>query len=173
MRDLARLVTADAHIERVIDLREQQRRAFGLVEAEDAILLVAAGDVQAGVDLEDLAPDAVVVDELHRQVTVRLPPAEIFLTRLDNERTYVHRRQTDTLARRSETLETRARQAAERSMTQAAIEAGLLVRAEANARQVIGTLLSSLGYRVTFVGLEGGEGVRLEGESASRGAGVE
>ncbi len=146
MRDLARLQTAEAHIERVIDLRERHRHAFGLIEAEDAILLVAAGDVQAGVDLTELREGDVVIDELGGAVSVTLPPARVFQTRLDNGRTYVHTRRTDMLARRSQSLETRARQEAERTMEEAAIEAGLLHRAQSNAESVLRELIEALGY---------------------------
>src|SRR5262245_36249699 len=41
VRDLARLESAQFHMERVIDLSEKQSHLFGLVESEDAILLVA------------------------------------------------------------------------------------------------------------------------------------
>ena len=51
VRDLARLESAEYHVERVIELRDQQSRFFGLITVEDAILLVAVGDVTAGVDL--------------------------------------------------------------------------------------------------------------------------
>ena len=62
VRDLSRLEGAEYHIERVITLSEKQDRLFGLMEAEDALVLVAAGDVIAGVDLSLLADDAVEVD---------------------------------------------------------------------------------------------------------------
>src|SRR5688572_24311149 len=56
VRELARLEGVSYHIERVIDLKEEQRKVFGLVSAGDAILLVASGDVVAGVDLGKLGP---------------------------------------------------------------------------------------------------------------------
>src|SRR5262245_31535653 len=48
VHDLARLETAQVHVEKVIDLTDRQSRFFGLVEGEDAILLVAAGDATLG-----------------------------------------------------------------------------------------------------------------------------
>src|SRR5690348_11010811 len=42
VKNLARLETASYHVERVIDLRDKQTSLFGMVKAEDAILLVAA-----------------------------------------------------------------------------------------------------------------------------------
>ena len=82
----------------------------------------------------------------NHRVRITLPPAEVFSARLDNQRTYVHTRTTDVLARRSQTLETRARQEAERTLQQAALEGGLLTRADRNAARTIESLVRSLGY---------------------------
>lgn len=157
VRDLARLESAQYHLERVIDLREQQSRLFGLVESEDAILLVAAGDVTAGVDLTQLRDGDVIVDPVKGEATILLPPAQVLSTRLDNERTYVHTRRTDVLARRRENLETRARQEAERTLQQAAVEGGVLARAQRNAERTVETLVRSLGYTKVSVRTRGAE----------------
>ncbi len=147
MRDLARLESAEYHMERIINLRDRQSRLFGLVEAEDAILLVAAGDVTAGVDLTQMSDGDVVVNPELGRATLTLPPPEVLSTALDNDRTYVHSRETSTLAEPSHTLETRARQEAERTLTESAIEAGVLDRARDNAASAITTLVRALGYR--------------------------
>lgn len=157
VRDLARLEAAEYHLERVIDLREQQSRLFGLVESEDAILLVAAGDVTAGVDLTQLRDGDVVVDTVRGEATILLPPAQVLSTRLDNERTYVHTRRTDVLAQRRENLETRARQEAERTLEEAAIEGGVIGRAQRNAERTVETLVRSLGYTKVSVRTRGAE----------------
>lgn len=147
VRDLARLETTSFHMERVIDLTSRQRRVFGLVEAEDSILLVASGDVVAGVDLTEMEDGDVVIEpDLHRAV-VTLPRARILSSTLDNDRTYVYRRETDALARRRESLETEARQEAERTLEHAALETGILERAERNAARTIESLVRSLGYQ--------------------------
>src|SRR5690606_28676089 len=85
LQKLARLEGARLHLERVIDLKEKQSRFFGLVEAEDAILLVAAGDVTAVVDLSKMTTADVNVDHDKKRVEIRLPRAEIFSTRVDSE----------------------------------------------------------------------------------------
>lgn len=146
VRDLARLETASFHMERVIDLRETQSRAFGLIEAEDAILLVAAADVTAGVDLAGLRDEDVVHDAARSRVTLTLARPTVLSTRLDSEHTFVHSRSTDLLARRQEQLESRARQEAERTLAAGAVEAGLLRRAEDNAARTITSLARSMGY---------------------------
>lgn len=147
VRDLARLEGASFHMERVIDLKEEQSRLDGLVTAADAILLVAAGDVVAGVDLTQMKEGDIQIDEARESVTIVLPRATVFSARLDNSRTYVHTRSTDLLAKRRESLETRARQEAERTLEADAVEAGLLARAEENVARTIETLVRSLGYR--------------------------
>jgi hypothetical protein len=147
VRELATLETVSFHMERVIDLRERKSQLFGLVQAEDAILLVAAADAVAGVDLRELAEGDVKVSEDRLGVSVQLPPPRLISVSLDNQRTYVHTRATDTLAKRSEELETKARQEAERTLGQAALDAGILVRARGNAARTVEGLLRSLGFQ--------------------------
>lgn len=147
VRDLARLEGASFHMERVIDLKEKQSHFQGLVTAEDAILLVAAGDVVAGVDLSQMSADDFRIDDATKTAKIVLPRATVFSASLDNQHTYVHTRNTDLLAQRQETLETRARQEAERTLEQNAVEAGILTRAERNVARTIEILVRSLGYR--------------------------
>jgi hypothetical protein len=147
IRDLSRLESAQYHVERVIDLTRTEKRFFDLLEVQDAILLIAAGDVTAGVDLGELGPADVAVDDAADSVVVTLPAPRILSQRLDNERTYVHSRRTDVLAERKESLETEARREAERSIVEAALESGILERAGKNAAKTIETLVRSLGYR--------------------------
>lgn len=159
LRDVARLEGAVAHVERVIDLKEKQSHFSGLITAEDAILLVASGEVTAGVDLGGLADGAVRVGQDGKRAEVRLPRATIFSRRLDSERTYVHTRSTDVLAKRSETLETRARQEAERTLEQAALETGILRRAEDSVGRTVHALVSGLGFSEVVVTFEDGPSV--------------
>lgn len=145
VKSLARLESTAFHMERVIDLSEKQSKLFGLIDTEDAILLVAVADVTAGVDLGKLGEKDVQVSTDGRRVTIQLPEAEVFHAKLDNERTYVHTRRTGLLAERKETLESQARKEAEQALTAAALEAGLLKKADENAKRVVGELARSLG----------------------------
>ncbi|OLC57653.1 MAG: hypothetical protein AUH85_02730 [Chloroflexi bacterium 13_1_40CM_4_68_4] len=151
VRDLARLESAQYHVERVIELRDRQSRFFGLVTAEDAILLVAVGEVTAGVDLSLLRDADVVVDSASGTARVTLPAAQVLSTRLDNDQTWIYSRTTDLLAQRHEDLETRARQEAERTLEQSALERGILDRARTNAERTIESLIRSLGYTYVTV----------------------
>lgn len=149
MRDLARLETAEYHIERVIDLRDRQQVLAGLVQAEDGLLLVAAGNVSAGVDLGKMAPGAVQVQG--GRAVVRLPDPEIFHVRLDEARTYVYARRTDLLASRDERLEGKAREVALESFSRAARDGGILDRARVQTERVVRALLRELGLREVVI----------------------
>jgi hypothetical protein len=166
LQRLARLEGAALHLERVIDLQEKQSRFFGLVEAKDAILLIAAGDVTAGVDLAELKSEDIQIDHEEKRVKVRLPRATIFSTRVDSERTYVHTRSTDTLAERQMHLETEARREAERGFRKAATEAGLERLAEENVARTVRALVLSLGFsevEVVFQGTSREENTKTPG----------
>jgi hypothetical protein len=146
VRDLARLESASFHMERVIDLTDKQTKLWGMVATEDAILLVAVAEVSAGVDLQKLSSADVVVDPARRTARIELPAPEVLHAALDNDKTYVHSRKTGTLADRHENLESRARKEAERTLIDAAKQAGLLERASDNARRTVEALVHSLGY---------------------------
>ncbi len=145
---LSRLETASYQIEKVITA-ESGQGPLGFLFG-DKLLLIAHGEVIAGVDLSYIGPaDLMTTDD--GVVYVRLPPAEVFIATLDNGRTYVYDRRTG-VAGLNPQLETAARQEAERMILQAAIEDGLLEMAEDNARTVLRSLILSLGFEhVIFV----------------------
>lgn len=146
VRDLARLESAQFHMERVIDLSDKQSKLWGMINTEDAILLVAVAEISAGIDLQKLTASDVVVDPARRSARIHLPAPEVLHAALDNDKTYVHSRQTGTLATRRDNLETRARQEAERTLLETARQAGLLNRAAENGRRTVEALVRSLGY---------------------------
>ncbi|HET9960664.1 MAG TPA: DUF4230 domain-containing protein [Polyangiaceae bacterium] len=154
VQDLARLESVSFRMERVIDLADKQSHLFGLVQAEDAILLVAAADVTAGVDLRRVSERDLLVDAARSRVHLKLPAPEVLSTKLDAEHTYVHTRRTGLLAQRRENLESRARQEAEQRLREAALDAGILERAGDNARRVLTALIQSLGYREVEIEIE-------------------
>lgn len=151
VRDLRRLESAQYHFERLVDLSRKESHLYGAVVARDRVLLVASGDVTAGVDLGELREADVTVDWAKRSATVLLPPAKIFASDLDESRTHVYDRQTDLLAHRDESLEGDARKVAEGEMQTAAKDAGMLERAGANARDTVTNLLRSLGFTTVEV----------------------
>jgi hypothetical protein len=146
VRSLSRLEATSYHIEKVIELSDDQSKLFGLVEAKDVILLVAVGDVVAGVDLSKLSEHDVYADSASGVAHVKLPPPEVFSSSLDEGQTHVYARKTDVLASRNERLEGLARDEAEKQMRQAAIDAGILARARSSTEDAIRGLLHALGF---------------------------
>ena len=147
MKDLAKLETSAFHIEKVIEITDHQKSVFGMVESKDALLLVAVGEVVAGVNLEKLDGASVKSDWPKKSVTITLPAPEIFHSRLDNNATHVYSRSTDTLAKRNEQLESKARAEAENAMKEAAIKGGILGKARAQAERTVHGLCRSLGFQ--------------------------
>jgi hypothetical protein len=146
VKSLARLETQSYHLERVVDLSDHETHVFGLLQAKDAILLVAVGDVIAGVDLEHVTAGDVDTDWTNKRVTMRLPPPSVFSATLDEKATRVYSRKTDLLAARHEDLEDRARTEAVRSMEKAAIDQGILDHARRDAERALTALLRSVGF---------------------------
>jgi hypothetical protein len=143
MQALGRLETQHYTIEQVIEA-ERSGNALQNVFFGDRILLIANGQVIAGVDLTRLGDEDVQVED--GRATVALPASEIFIATLNNEETRVYDRDRGLLSRGDSQLETQARQAAEQSILQAACEQGILDRAAREAATQIETLLRLLEF---------------------------
>lgn len=141
VRTLARLETASYTIEKVI-AAESGEGPLGFL-FRDKLLLVAQGQVIAGVDLTRMTVADVQV--AGTTVYVTLPASEIFVATLDNENTYVYDRQTGLFGQQVD-LETLARQEAERAILEAALEDGILETAQKNAELYVGGLIRALGF---------------------------
>jgi hypothetical protein len=145
--NLSRLETASYTIEKVITAESRQGPLGFLLG--DRLILIAHGQVIAGVDLSDLSPDAIVTTEDGTVIMV-LPPAEVFVATLDNKKSYVFDRSTGVIGM-NPGLETSARQAAEEEILAAALEDGILEKAQENAEMVLRNLVLGLGFeKVVF-----------------------
>lgn len=144
IRQLSRLETVDYSIDKVVEGSRQNPYLPNFLVG-DKLLLVAHGDVIAGVDLSQLQAADVAVDGSH--VRVRLPPAQVLGTRLDNSHTRVYSRMTGLLVEADPNLESEVRQAAEDQFTQAALADGVLEKARQNARASVTALLRGLGFQ--------------------------
>jgi Protein of unknown function (DUF4230) len=154
MHDLSRLEAASFHMEKVIELTDEQSRLFGLVQARDQILLVAVGDVVAGVDMAKLGDSDVVVDATG-SVRVVLPPPEVLSSTIDETLTHVYGRSTDLLATRKEELEGVARAEAQQQIEKGARDGGILDRARTSAERTVRALLVSLGFERVVIDWKG------------------
>ena len=148
IRQLSRLESVVYSLDKIV---EGQRQSSYIPDflVGDKLILVAHGEVIAGVDLQQLKPTDVSVsgDSVH----VKLPAAQVFTTRIDNARTKVFSRSTGLLVNPDVNLESQVRQAAEQQMTQAALDDGILMRAHGNAQAAVSALLYGLGFHKVAV----------------------
>ena len=142
IRSLSRLETIQYTVEKVITAESGQgswEMLFG-----DKLIFVAHARVIAGVDLSKLgAKDIDVQDGI---LTLHMPDPEIFISALDNEKSYVYDRETGLLTKGDINLESAARRVAEDEIEKAAIEDGILELARQNAEYYLSRLMSDLGY---------------------------
>ncbi|MCK4741743.1 MAG: DUF4230 domain-containing protein [Anaerolineales bacterium] len=143
IQSLARLETIHYSVEKVITA-ETGQGPFGFLFG-DRLLLVAHGSVIAGIDLAEITESDISIDE-KGMVTLQLPPAEVFIAALDNEKTYVYDRDVGFLRRGDVELESAARLAAEKEILEAALSDGILEQAQVNAEAYLVRLLGSLGF---------------------------
>jgi hypothetical protein len=143
IRQLSRLESVVYSLDKIVE-GQRQSSYIPDVLVGDKLILVAHGEVIAGVDLQQLKPADVSVngDSVH----VKLPAAQVFTTRIDNGQTKVFSRSTGLLVNPDVNLESQVRQAAEQQMTQAALDDGILMRAHGNAQAAVSALLYGLGF---------------------------
>jgi hypothetical protein len=117
--------------------------------AGDRLLLVVHGQSIAGIDLAQLRPEDVRIDDKNgsRSIHVTLPASQLFITTLDNQHTRVYARSTGLLVPVDQNLESETRAKAEQQLQQSALADGILDTARKNARATITTLLYSLGFQ--------------------------
>jgi hypothetical protein len=159
IRSLNRLETQQYSIERVVEARVERGNFLDNFLGE-RLLLIASGDVVAGVDLSKLRESDVEISADGESITLRLPPSEIFSARLNNDRTSVYDRQTgigtQITGGQDPTLETQARQEAEKQILEAACENGVMQRAADDARRSMEAFLGLLEFESVTVVAEAG-----------------
>ena len=117
----------------------------------DRVFMFVVAKIGAGIDFEQFYLGSFEVDAESGTVFVEMPPAQINYVAMDNSQTQVIDRDTGLFTKGDPKLESDARQVAEQVLRNAAIEAGILERAQKNARTIIEGLLLELGYaRVVF-----------------------
>jgi hypothetical protein len=142
VRNLSRLETASYTIEKVITA-ESGQGAFAFLFG-DRLILVAHGQVIAGVDLGKMGEGDIMVTA-DGMVVVTLPPAEVLVVTLNNQQSYVFDRDTGLIGM-NPALETEARRAAEEEILNVALEDGILEIAQQNAETYVRNLILALGF---------------------------
>lgn len=148
IRDLQRLETAQFTIEKVIDAGTN-KSAFQQLLFGDKILLIAQGEVIAGVDLSKLSDSDISISG--STIRLILPPSEILITTINNDQTRVYDRKLGILSRGDKDLEAKAREKAEGLIRQAACDGHILDQASTNARAQMTALLKSLGFETVII----------------------
>lgn len=146
VRALARLETIQYSVEKVIT-GESNQGTFAFLFGEK-LLFVAHGTVIAGIDMSKLRPEDMRYE--NGVLTVKLPPAEVFIATLDNDKSYVYQRDTGYITKPDVNLETQVRQKAEEEILKAALEEGILEQAQTNAEAYLLKFFAALGYPNTI-----------------------
>ena len=145
IRDLDQLATVRV-TESIIVTRESGGNYLEQLVSGEKVLLVASGNVEAGVDLSEIGDDAMQVRD--DTVTIQLPEPEILSTNLDEDNTRVYDRDYSLLnLRPNDDLVEEARATAEERLEGAARENGILDTAETNAEDSIRALVKALGFK--------------------------
>jgi hypothetical protein len=151
VRSLARLETASYTIEKVLDAQTNDSNAVSRFLFGDKILLIAHGQVIAGIDLSQTSEKDIKISG--RAITVALPPPQILVSTLDNSQTKVYDRSQGVLRRNDTELEATVRQEAEKSIRQAACDGNILGTAAENAKRQLTTLFTGLGFETITISI--------------------
>jgi hypothetical protein len=149
IQQLQRLETVNYSLDKIIS-GEHSNPYLPKFLVGDRLLLVMHGQVVAGIDLAGLQPGDVTV--AGDKVSIKLPDAEVFTTSLDNSKTRVYSRETGLLSSTDPFLESEVRQEAERQLTEAALQDGILAMAAQNGKTTITGLLRGIGFKDVEVG---------------------
>jgi len=143
IQKLQRLETVVYTMDKIVT-GEKQSTILPDFLAGDRLLLLVHGEVIAGIDFATLKASDVHVSA--KKVRVRLPQAQVLVTKLDSDKTRVYSRQTGLLVPTDPNLETQVRQEAEQELRRSALADGILQKAQENARSTITSLVQSMGF---------------------------
>lgn len=102
-------------------------------------VMVAVGQINAGIDLSQITAEDVTTDG--NTVIVKLPPPVLQECFLNDSASYIVSRDTGIFASSAPNLDTDARRFAVHQFRDSAIEAGILDEVQAHAREVVGNLV--------------------------------
>jgi hypothetical protein len=150
VRELNRLETASMRVMHVGTISQTYKMVPNALAA-DEITFLATGDVYAGIDLSQLRREDVWRSP-DGTINLRLPKAQVLVTRVDNAQSRVLSRKTGVLRRADVDLETRARQRAEENIRAEALKRGILKIAADSGEKKMAELLHTFGAeKVRFV----------------------
>ena len=144
IQKLSRLETVVYSLDTVVEGSKSSAVLPDLL-AGDRILLIVHGQSIAGIDLSKLKPEDVHING--KSIHVTLPPSELFVTTIDNQRTKVYARSTGLLTSADQNLESETRAHAQDQLQKDALSDGILDAARKNACATVTTLLYGLGFQ--------------------------
>lgn len=155
VRDLSQYHAAAGEFQVVLDIENDVKWVPSALAGERT-LFVAAGSVNAYVDLGSLKDDGLVVSPDRKTVELRLPKPQLDKPNLHHDRSYVFSQErgliNDLQALAGPPDAQRFYVAAEAKLTEAAKQSELLKRAEDNTRVMLTGMLQSLGFQVKVIG---------------------
>src|SRR6202012_1272617 len=127
---LQRIETVSYKMDKIIS-GERESAVLPKFLVGDRVLLVVHGEVIAGVDLSRIQSGD--IGGHAKSGSIHLPAAEIFTTWVDNAKTRVYSRDTGLFSTPDPNLESEVREQAERELSSAALQDGILIDAQKNA----------------------------------------
>ena len=162
VQDLSVYKAATGNFQLIIDMEKDARFIPSIIKGQRT-LFVAAGSVDAEVDFSRIGRGAIQVSDDGRSATVTLPHPSLGKVRIDPDKSYVASQSRGILDRVGSLFASNPNgqrelyQLADQRIQSAAVESGLVERAEQNTRAMLESMLRSLGYTkvtVTFTGPE-------------------
>ncbi|MDT7784279.1 MAG: hypothetical protein QOF58_2698 [Pseudonocardiales bacterium] len=154
VRDLSQYHAAAGEFQVVLDI-ENDVKWVPAALAGERTLFVAAGSVNAYVDLGSLKDDGLILSPDRKTVELRLPKPQLDKPNLHHDRSYVFSQKrgliNDLQALAGPPDQQRFYLAAEAKLTEAAQKSELMKRAEDNTRVMLTGMLQSLGFQVKVV----------------------
>jgi hypothetical protein len=147
VQKLNRLETVVYSLDTVVESSESSP-VLPDVLAGDKLLMIVHGQTIAGIDMSKLQADSVEITEGSggRSIRLTLPPSQVFLTTIDEQKSRVYTRDTGLFVKADPNLETQTRQKAQSELQAAALSDGILDAATKNARATVTAMLEGLGF---------------------------
>lgn len=153
IQTLNRLQTVVYHVDTVIT-SEKQGNWYALWQDGQKALFVAHGHVQAGIDLNQLKSENVIISENpdnpnQPNISITLPPAQIFTTYLDNIEVYDIKTGVFGMVDADPQIFNQAQTSGKQQVLATACKADILALATDNAQKQIQSLFALANLKVT------------------------
>lgn len=142
VQGLSQLVTVKYVIEKIIKL-ESEPALYGLLPG-DRVIIVAHADVKAGVDLSQIKPDDLKVND--KSISLIIPPGRITDCYLDEKQTQIWEHKVAMFRSFNKDLEHNARQQAIQEIMLAAGNSGIQREALERAKTQLTQFFKALGF---------------------------